>query len=72
MKADLKSKTDSLNSLMNGLMGKYSEAKKLVKLEIPQSQWKEFGIDWGFLLSFHRITVSVPEIVDTIKATNYQ
>ncbi len=45
LKADLKSKTESLNALMDGLAGKYSEAKKLVKLEIPQSQWKEFGIN---------------------------
>jgi len=45
LKADLKSKTESLNALLDSLAGKYSEARKLVKLEIPQSQWKEFGIN---------------------------
>jgi flagellar capping protein FliD len=44
LKADLKSKTDALNTKMEELTKKYSEAKKVVKLEFPQTQWMEFGI----------------------------
>ncbi len=44
LKADLKSKTDALNAKMEELTQKYSEAKKVVKLEFPQTQWMEFGI----------------------------
>ena len=37
LKADLKTKTAELNEQMK-------EAKKVVKLGFPQSQWKEFGV----------------------------
>lgn len=45
LKADLKTKTSALNDKMDALAKKYSEAKKMVKLDFPQSQWKEFGIE---------------------------
>lgn len=45
LKADLKTKTDVLNTKMEALTKKYSEAKKVVKLDFPQTQWKEFGIE---------------------------
>ena len=44
MKAALKKKTAELNSKMASLDAKYKEAKKVVKLEMEQSLWKEFGI----------------------------
>lgn len=44
LKADLKSKTAELEAKMNEMDVKMSEAKKIVKMDIPQSQWKEFGI----------------------------
>lgn len=45
LKADLKTKTDALTAKMESLTKKYSEAKKVVKLDFPQTQWKEFGIE---------------------------
>lgn len=45
LKADLKTKTDVLTAKMDALNKKYSEAKKVVKLDFPQSQWREFGIE---------------------------
>lgn len=44
LKADLKSKTESLNAKVEALSAKLSESKKIVKLTIPQSSWLEFGI----------------------------
>ena len=44
LKADLKSKTAELEAKMKEIDAKMSEAKKIVKMDIPQSQWKEFGI----------------------------
>ena len=44
LKADLKSKTAELEAKMKEIDVKMSEAKKIVKMDIPQSQWKEFGI----------------------------
>ena len=44
LKADLKSSTAALNHLMEHLDVIMKEATKVVKLEMPQSQWKEFGI----------------------------
>jgi uncharacterized phage protein gp47/JayE len=44
-KADLKSTTKDLEDEMILLEQKYSEFKKLVKLEFPMESWKEFGIE---------------------------
>lgn len=44
LKAELKQKTETLNSKIDAINTKMSEAKKLVKLTFPQSQWIEFGI----------------------------
>ncbi len=44
LKAELKQKTETLNGKIDAINTKMSEAKKLVKLTFPQSQWIEFGI----------------------------
>lgn len=44
LKADLKSKSDELKQKLKELKGQYAEAKKIVKLDMPQTSWKEFGI----------------------------
>lgn len=44
LKADLKSKTEELNTEMKNLNEKYAFAKKRVKVDVPQAQWKEYGI----------------------------
>lgn len=44
LKADLKSKTEQLNTQLKSLTEKYNFAKKRVKMDIPQTQWKEYGI----------------------------
>lgn len=43
LKADLKSKTAELDAEVAAMMKLYSEAKKRVKMDFPQEQWKEFG-----------------------------
>jgi hypothetical protein len=43
-KADLKASTVALNGLLTRLKNSMSEATTVIKLEIPQPQWKEFGI----------------------------
>lgn len=45
LKADLKTKTEEVNTSESKVSKTMSEAKKVVKLAIPQSQWKEFGIN---------------------------
>lgn len=45
LKADLKTKTGQVNASESKVSKTMSEAKKVVKLAIPQSQWKEFGIN---------------------------
>lgn len=44
LKSDLKLKTEAINSKIEKIQAKMSEAKKVVKLAIPQAGWKEFGI----------------------------
>ena len=44
LKADLKTKTAQLEAKMAELNALMNEAKKVVKLGFPQSQWKEFGV----------------------------
>lgn len=45
LKADLKAKTEALDAKLKALDEKYLFAKKRVKVDIPQAQWKEYGID---------------------------
>jgi molybdenum-dependent DNA-binding transcriptional regulator ModE len=45
LKSTLKQKTAELDATMTELDVQMSEARKLVKIEFPQPQWKEFGID---------------------------
>lgn len=45
LKADLKTKTEQVNASESNVSKTMSEAKKVVKLAIPQSQWGEFGIN---------------------------
>lgn len=45
LKADLKAKTAELDAEIANMMKLYSEAKKRVKMDFPQEQWKEFGIN---------------------------
>jgi phage shock protein A len=45
MKADLKTKTEELQQKTHDLDALYSEAKKIVKIEMENSTWKEFGIN---------------------------
>ncbi len=44
LKAKLKVKTAELNNRMANLKAKTSEARTIVKLDLPQTSWKEFGI----------------------------
>lgn len=45
LKAELKTKTNQLESTMKELSTMLSEAKKIVKITIPQVGWREFGIE---------------------------
>ncbi len=45
LKASLKSKTSKLDAAFNELEDMYSEAKKVVKLEMEKESWREFGMD---------------------------
>ena len=44
LKAKMKGKTEELSQTMAQMEELYREAKKVVKLEIPQEYWKEYGI----------------------------
>ena len=44
LKARLKTKTEELNKQMAELKKKTAEARKIVKLDMPKTTWKEFGI----------------------------
>jgi hypothetical protein len=44
LKADLKQKTAELDAKLTALNAQVSEARKIVKIEFPKEQWKEFGI----------------------------
>jgi hypothetical protein len=44
LKAQLKTKTAELDAKMSELDTQMKEAKRVVKLGFPQTQWKEFGI----------------------------
>ena len=45
LKADLKTKTQELSKTIIEIESKVSFIKKLIKIDIPQTQWKEFGIE---------------------------
>ncbi|MTE24982.1 membrane-binding protein, partial [Microbacterium sp. ZXX196] len=45
LKADLKTKTQALDAKLNELQKLYAQLKKRIKIDIEQSQWKEFGIE---------------------------
>ena len=45
LKADLISKTAELDAKIAEVEKFMAEAKKVVKLEYPKTQWKEFGIE---------------------------
>ncbi|MDR3266512.1 MAG: hypothetical protein LBT24_02970 [Tannerella sp.] len=45
LKAKLKAKTEQLDAAMAALEKKAGEARKIIKLDIPQSSWREFGIN---------------------------
>jgi tRNA A-37 threonylcarbamoyl transferase component Bud32 len=44
LKARLKEKTEQLDATMSALTKKTGEARKIIKLDMPQSSWREFGI----------------------------
>ena len=44
LKARLKEKTKQVNENLNELRNKTKEARKIIKLDIPKTGWKEFGI----------------------------
>jgi hypothetical protein len=44
LKADLKASTAAVETLLAELNKMMSEATKVVKLDTPKEQWKEFGI----------------------------
>jgi|SRR5665647_2086889 len=45
LKADLKSKTAELDAKLAELEKGVTEAKKVVKMDFPQDQWRQFGIE---------------------------
>ena len=45
LKAKLKSKTEELDKALAAMSKKTREARKIIKLDMPQSTWREFGIE---------------------------
>lgn len=45
LKSALKLKTEELNTSVDKVSKLHSEAKKVVKLALPQAQWIEFGME---------------------------
>lgn len=45
LKAKLKEKTEQLDAAYAALIKKAGEARKIIKLDMPQSSWREFGIN---------------------------
>lgn len=45
LKSALKLKTEEVNASVDNVSKLFSEAKKVVKLALPQAQWIEFGMD---------------------------
>lgn len=44
LKAKLKEKTDLIEAKLGAIEKKSAEAKKIVKIEVAQNLWKEYGI----------------------------
>lgn len=44
LKARLNAKTSELNDKLASLEARYSEARKIVKIEMDPAAWKQFGI----------------------------
>lgn len=44
LKATLKAKTDTLQQKLADLYARYAEARKLIKIEMEQPLWREFGV----------------------------
>jgi hypothetical protein len=45
LKAKLKEKTEEFDKAFAAMLKKAGEARKIIKLDMPQSSWREFGID---------------------------
>jgi SUMO ligase MMS21 Smc5/6 complex component len=45
LKAKLKEKTTEFDVALAAMLKKAGEARKIIKLDMPQSSWREFGID---------------------------
>lgn len=45
LKAKLKEKTAAFNAAMDTMQKQAGEARKIIKLDIPQELWREFGIN---------------------------
>jgi hypothetical protein len=45
LKGKLKEKTEQLDAAFAAMQKKSAEARKIIKLDMPQSSWREFGID---------------------------
>jgi hypothetical protein len=45
LKAKLKEKTEEFDAAFAAMQKKAGEARKIIKLDMPQSSWREFGID---------------------------
>jgi hypothetical protein len=45
LKAKLKEKTAEFDVAFAAMQKKAAEARKIIKLDMPQSSWREFGID---------------------------
>ncbi|MDR2120131.1 MAG: hypothetical protein LBP64_04560 [Tannerella sp.] len=45
LKAKLKEKTEEFDAAFEAMLKKAAEARKIIKLDMPQSSWREFGID---------------------------
>lgn len=45
LKGDLNLKTVELDAKMAEMDKEFAEAKKIVKMDFPQEQWKQFGIE---------------------------
>ncbi|MDR1347300.1 MAG: hypothetical protein LBJ63_02560 [Prevotellaceae bacterium] len=44
LKAKLKEKTEEFEAAFANMLKKAGEARKIIKLDMPQSSWREFGI----------------------------
>ncbi|MDR1199184.1 MAG: hypothetical protein LBK94_09290 [Prevotellaceae bacterium] len=44
LKAKLKEKTEEFEAAFADMLKKAGEARKIIKLDMPQSSWREFGI----------------------------